>query len=94
MVMSQWFLYIARARTGRYYVGITIEPDRRIQDHNKGKGSRMAVNQGPFTLVYVSPPLADQSTARKREMEVKGWPRAKKKKLIKGEIEWAQTFLA
>ena len=93
MIMSHWFLYIARARTGRYYVGITTEPDRRIQDHNKGKGSRMAVNQGPFTLVYVSPSLADQSTARKREMDVKGWSRAKKKKLIKGEIAWAQTFL-
>lgn len=81
-----WFLYIAQARTGKYYVGITTEPERRIRDHNKGNGARMAVNQGPFTLVYTSPPLPDQSTARKQEILVKSWNRAKKEKLIKGEL--------
>lgn len=80
--MPSWFLYIALARTGRYYVGITTDPPRRIEDHNHGRGSRMAVNQGPFTLVYISPPLPNQSAARKREIQVKGWPRAKKQKLI------------
>jgi len=80
-----WYLYIAQARTGRYYVGITTEPARRIEDHNKGRGCRMAVNQGPFTLVYTSPPLPDQSMARKREIEVKGWKRPKKQKLIDGQ---------
>ncbi|MBI1833620.1 MAG: GIY-YIG nuclease family protein [Candidatus Andersenbacteria bacterium] len=81
-----WYLYIAQARTGRYYVGITTEPERRIRDHNTGKGSRMAVNQGPFTLVYTSPELPNQSVARKTEIEVKSWKRAKKEKLIQGEI--------
>lgn len=79
-----WYLYIAQARTGRYYVGITTEPERRIKDHNEGRGCRMAVNQGPFTLVYTSPPLPDQSTARKMEIEAKSWRRAKKQKLING----------
>jgi len=82
-----WYLYIARARTGRYYVGITTEPDRRIKEHNKGRGSRMAVNQGPFKLVYVSQPMLNQSEARKREIQVKGWTRQKKERLIIGEIE-------
>src|SRR3989344_1319867 len=82
-----WFLYIAQARTGRYYVGITTEPERRIRDHNNGKGSRMAKGQGPFTLVYTSGPLSNQSAARKLEMQVKKWKRDKKESLIKGEIE-------
>ena len=81
-----WYLYIAKARTGRYYVGITTEPERRITEHNSGKGCRMAVNQGPFVLVYVSEPLLNQSMARKREIQIKGWTRAKKEKLISGEI--------
>jgi len=80
-----WYLYIAQARTGRYYVGITTEPERRITDHNRGNGSRMAINQGPFTLVYTSPAMPDQSTARKREIQVKGWNRKKKEKLINGD---------
>jgi putative endonuclease len=81
-----WYVYIARARTGRYYVGITTDPERRINDHNSGRGSRMAVNQGPFTLVYLSVPLPDQSSARKREIQVKSWNRIKKEKLIKGKL--------
>ncbi len=81
-----WFLYIAQAHTGRYYVGITTEPDRRIRDHNRGAGSRMAVSQGPFTLVYASEPLPNQSRARKREIQVKGWSRSKKQKLIEGDL--------
>jgi len=82
-----WYLYVAEARTGNYYVGITTEPERRIRDHNKGRGSRMAVSQGPFTLIYTSEPLPNQSEARKREMRVKKWTRQEKKKLIDGEID-------
>ena len=87
-----WYLYIAQARTGRYYVGITTEPARRIKDHNKGRGSRMAVNQGPFVLVYTSPSLPNQSTARKLEIQVKGWTRAKKQKLIDGQLNLIQSI--
>lgn len=79
-----WYLYIARARTGLYYVGITTDPKRRILDHNNGRGSRMALGQGPFTLVYTSEALPDQSTARKLEMKMKKWTRARKEKLIQG----------
>lgn len=82
-----WFLYVAQACTGRYYVGITTEPDRRIKDHNNGRGCRMAVNQGPFKLVYVSPELANQSIARKLEIQVKGWTRERKTRLINGECK-------
>jgi len=87
-----WYLYIAQAQTGRYYVGITTEPTRRIKDHNNGRGCRMAVNQGPFVLVYTSPKLPDQSTARKREIEIKGWTRGKKQKLIDKKLKWPQCF--
>jgi len=86
-----WYLYIAKAqKTGNYYVGITTEPERRIQDHNKGNGSRMAKNQGPFVLVYTSEPLADQSTARKLEIKLKNSKRTKKEKLIQKEITYNQ----
>jgi len=82
-----WFLYIAEARTGNYYVGITTEPNRRIQDHNKGKGSRMAKSQGPFKLVYTSEPMPNQSTARQHEIQIKRWYRKRKERLINGDLE-------
>lgn len=81
----QWFLYIAQARTGRYYVGITTNPDERIKKHNAGDGSKFAINQGPFVLSYVSEPFRNKSEARKREIQIKKWSQSKKEKLIRGE---------
>jgi len=81
-----WYLYIAEARTGNYYVGISTEPERRLHDHNRGKGAVMARSQGPFRLVYTSSAMPNQSTARKKEMEVKKWTRQQKQQLINGEI--------
>lgn len=82
-----WYVYIAEARTGRYYVGITTDPTLRILKHNDGKGSRMAIQQGPFVLRYVSGAFANKSEARKREIQVKDWSQEKKRRLISGEWE-------
>ncbi len=83
----EWFVYIARARTGRYYTGITTNPEKRIEKHNDGRGSHLAMKEGPFELVWVSPPFSNKSEARKRGVQIKKWSRKKKEKLIKGEWE-------
>ena len=82
-----WYIYIAKTRIGYYYTGITTNLSDRIIKHNKGKGSKMARQQGPFTLLYKSKPFANKSEARKREAQIKRWSRYKKEKLIKGEWE-------
>lgn len=79
-----WYVYIAQAHTGRYYVGITTDPVERIAEHNSGEGSRFAMQQGPFILVYVSPGFNNKSEARLREVQIKGWSRVKKEALIQG----------
>ncbi|OGG49836.1 hypothetical protein A2704_02675 [Candidatus Kaiserbacteria bacterium RIFCSPHIGHO2_01_FULL_54_36b] len=81
----EWYVYIARARTKNYYVGISPDPRERIALHNSGKGSQMAKQQGPFTLVYISTQFSNKSQARKREIQLKKWSREKKEKLINGE---------
>jgi len=81
---SYWYVYIAAAHTKRYYVGITTDAIERIKKHNRGSGSQFARDQGPFKLVYISKPFASKSEARKREVQLKGWSRVKKKKLIAG----------
>jgi len=80
-----WYVYIAKAKTRRYYTGITTEPKKRIVKHNKGKGSRFALEQGPLILVYTSQPFSNKSEAREREIQIKGWNRDKKERLIRGE---------
>jgi len=82
-----WYVYIAESRFNHFYTGITNNPELRIIKHNSGKGSQMATQQGPFTLIYVSKEFPDKSSARKREIQIKGWTKSKKEKLIKGEWE-------
>lgn len=72
-----WFVYIAKAKTARYYTGITTNTEKRIIKHNSGKGSRFAIEQGPFELVYNSKSFSNKSEARKREIQIKGWSREK-----------------
>jgi putative endonuclease len=82
--MVNWYIYIAEAKTGRFYTGITNNPQKRIYKHNVGLGSKFAINQGPLRLVYVSKPFISKSEVRKREIQVKNWSRIKKIKLING----------
>ena len=81
-----WFVYIAKAATGRFYTGITTNSRNRIFKHNIGKGSRFAIQQGPLRLMYTSTAFPDKSEARKREVQIKGWSKEKKLKLISGEL--------
>lgn len=83
--MDKWYVYIAKAKTNRYYTGISINPKKRIIVHNSGFGSKFAINQGPLEIVYISNPFLTKSEARKRELQIKNWSRIKKIKLITGE---------
>lgn len=80
-----WCVYIAQARTGRYYTGITQDPEQRLYDHERGKGAKFAQDQGLSHFVYISDPFETKSAARKREIQIKGWTREKKEKLIRRE---------
>lgn len=82
---NQWFVYIARAKTGRLYVGISTDPKERILEHNAGKGAYFARLQGPFKLVYQSSQFSSKATAALRERQIKGWRQDKKIKLINGD---------
>ena len=80
-----WHVYIAQAPTGHYYTGITEDPQQRIMDHNEGRGSKFSKDQGKLLLRYVSATFESKSLARLREMQIKGWTRTKKEKLIRRE---------
>lgn len=79
-----WFVYIAQALTGRYDTGITTDPHQRILTHNKGMGAKFAHDQGVLRLLYTSSPYEQKSDARNREIQIKGWTRIKKERLIRG----------
>lgn len=78
-----WFTYILLCSEKSYYVGITNDLQNRIALHNSGKGSKYLLSKLPVKLLYFEK-YTNKSEARKREIQLKGWTRVKKEKLISG----------
>jgi putative endonuclease len=83
--MSGAYLYILRCADGSYYVGTTRKSvEERIAEHNAGLHGGYTVTRRPLTLVFAQhfDVITDAIAA---ERQIKGWSRAKKEALIKGE---------
>jgi putative endonuclease len=78
--MNAW-LYILRLKSGNLYIGATTDLNQRYQDHLNGQACRTTKLDPPFELVY-SESLPTFSDARKREVQIKRWSRAKKEALV------------
>lgn len=76
-----WVCYILRCADDTLYCGVSNDLDKRIVAHNAGMAAKYTRTRGPVKLVFVER-CADRSAALKREMEIKGWTRAKKLALI------------
>lgn len=81
----EWYVYILRCVDNSYYVGITNHLQKRIDLHNSKKGSIYLLSKLPVKLEY-SELWPNKSEARKREIQIKGWTRIKKEKLINGKL--------
>ncbi|MDA0284526.1 MAG: GIY-YIG nuclease family protein [Planctomycetota bacterium] len=75
--------YLPRCSDGSLYSGIAVDPAKRMEVHNAGKGARYTRNGLPVTMVY-SEEQPDQSAAFKREATVRKWIRDRKEQLISG----------
>jgi putative endonuclease len=78
-----FYCYIVECADGTYYTGWTVDPDRRVAVHNRGRGARYTRTRCPVQLVYVEE-LPDQKSAMKREMAIKRMGRGGKMKLVGG----------
>lgn len=77
-----WTLYILKCSDDSYYTGITNNLEKRVTDHEGGKGAKYTRGRGPFKIIHTES-LENRSEATKREIEVKKLNRADKEKLIK-----------
>jgi putative endonuclease len=79
------YLYILRCADSSYYVGTTRKStEERLGEHNAGLHGGYTAARRPVTLVFVQhfETITDAIAA---ERQVKGWSRAKKEAVIKGE---------
>jgi len=66
-----WNVYVLRSLVnGKFYTGYTGNLERRLREHNAGRGGRFTKQNGPFELVYKED-FDDKYVAAKRERELK-----------------------
>jgi predicted GIY-YIG superfamily endonuclease len=83
--MPSW-AYLLRCADGSFYAGCTTDLDQRIGQHQCGAFDGYTASRRPVELVWVDEfqHLDDAIAAERR---IKGWSRAKKEALIRG--DWA-----
>ena len=75
--------YILECADGTYYVGSTVDLQRRVWQHENGEGAVYTRNRRPVTLVWSAQfERIDQAFAF--EKRVQGWNRRKRLALIEG----------
>jgi putative endonuclease len=62
--------YIVQCADGTLYTGWTADIERRVRDHNAGRGGRYTRARRPVNLIYTEP-QPDARTARRREAALK-----------------------
>ena len=79
--MTKCYCYIVECADGTYYTGWAVDPEKRADVHNKGRGAKYTKMRLPVKLVYVEE-QPDRSTALKRERAIKKMTRSQKQKLF------------
>jgi putative endonuclease len=85
------WMYILECVDGSYYVGSTNDLERRILEHQEGRGARYTTKRLPVKLVYTEE-YNFAAEAFEREKQVQNWSRAKREALINGNREALQLL--
>lgn len=76
-----WFIYILQCSDGTLYTGITNNLERRIKQHNDGKGAKYTRGRGPVILIKKFE-VETKSQALKMELQIKSLSKDEKLKFI------------
>ncbi len=78
---ERWTVYILRCKDGTLYTGITKDIERRVKQHNDGKGSKYTQSRRPVKVVYNEKKMG-RANALVREAEIKQYSKEKKEELV------------
>jgi tRNA/rRNA methyltransferase len=84
--VKPFYLYILRCRDGTLYIGHTDDLEVRMAQHHDGSLGGYTSRRRPVELVFTDE-FATREEALERELQLKGWSRAKKDALIRGDWE-------
>lgn len=78
---DKYFTYILKCCNGELYTGFTNDINKRIHQHNIGKGAKYTRGRGPFELVYLEE-FTSKEMAMAREIAIKRLKKPEKLKVI------------
>ena len=78
------YVYMLRCSDSSYYVGHTNDLEHRLSAHEGGAIEGYTLSRRPVELVF-SDQFSTRLEAFHRERQIKGWSRANKEALIKGD---------
>jgi predicted GIY-YIG superfamily endonuclease len=81
-----FYVYILECADGTYYTGHTDDLDARMAQHGDGRGCRYTARRRPLTLLWATD-CQSREQAFELEKQVQGWSRAKKRALMRGDLE-------
>ncbi len=76
-----WTVYMVQCSDGSLYTGVTTDLERRLAQHNNGRGAKYTRARRPVRLVYAER-AADKGAALRREIALKRLSSARKRRLI------------
>ena len=76
------YTYILECRDGTYYTGWTNNLEKRLKDHNEGRGAKYTKARVPVSLIYYEE-FQTKEEAMRREHAIKHMTRSEKDNLIK-----------
>ena len=79
-----YYVYMLRCSDGSYYAGHTNDLEHRLAAHESGATEGYTLSRRPVELVF-SDQFSRRLEALHRETQIKGWSRARKEVLIKGD---------
>jgi len=79
---ARWFLYLIRCKGGHLYTGISTDVQRRLAEHQSGKGAKYLCGRDPLRLVFQQG-IGSRSEALKVEAAIKKLTREAKEELIR-----------
>jgi tRNA/rRNA methyltransferase len=84
--MKPFYVYMLECCDESYYIGHTDDIEKRISEHEQGRGSGYTKTRLPVRVVYVQD-FMTRDEAINAEQQIKGWSRKKKKALIDNDWE-------
>lgn len=79
------YTYILECKDGTYYTGWTNNLEKRLKDHNEGRGAKYTKARLPVSLIYYEE-FQTKEEAMRREYAIKHMTRSEKEKIVKMQL--------